>query len=201
MSKSIFNPEDQNLDLSSKIVVGLERISEVFKSLLWDKAKLVGLSPIQIQTLIFIAYHKAELCNVSHLAKEFNVTKPTISDVIKVLDKKKLIVKEHSSTDSRRYTIKLSNLGRLIVENTNDFAAPLESIVRSLPEYELEGVYKALSTLIYKLNKNEVLKVQRTCFGCVFYTKSETSHYCNLLNKELFSREIRLDCPDFKEKN
>ena len=105
MEKSIFNPEQQQHDISSKIVVGLERISEVFKVLLWEKAKKVGLSPIQIQLLLFIAFHKQELCNVSHLAKEFNITKPTVSDAIKILAQKEMILKDFSSTDSRSYTI------------------------------------------------------------------------------------------------
>ena len=91
MMKSIFNPDQQQKDMSSKIVAGLERISEVFKVLLWNKAKEVGLSPIQIQILLFVAFHKDELCNVSHLAKEFNVTKPIVSDAIKALDKKEMI--------------------------------------------------------------------------------------------------------------
>ncbi|MEO0333318.1 MAG: MarR family transcriptional regulator, partial [Bacteroidota bacterium] len=63
MEKSVFNPTNQQSDVSSKIVAGLERISEAFKVLLWEKAKSLGLSPIQIQILIFIAYHKSELCN------------------------------------------------------------------------------------------------------------------------------------------
>ncbi|MEL6557873.1 MAG: MarR family transcriptional regulator, partial [Bacteroidota bacterium] len=49
MKNSTFNPEQQQKDISSKIVAGLERVSEVFKVLLWEKAKQVGLSPIQIQ--------------------------------------------------------------------------------------------------------------------------------------------------------
>mgnify|MGYP001953763141 CR=1 FL=1 len=93
MSNNIFNPNHQETNLSNKIIAGLERISEAFKVLLWQKAKTIGLSPIQIQILIFINYHKIEFCNVSHLAKEFNVTKPTISDAVKVLVNKELIEK------------------------------------------------------------------------------------------------------------
>ncbi len=110
MKESAFNPTHQEKDVSSKVVAGLERISEVFKILLWEKAKLVGLSPIQIQILLFIAYHKRNLCNVSHLAKEFNVTKPTVSDAVKVLNKKGFIIKDFSSSDSRSYSILLSDL-------------------------------------------------------------------------------------------
>lgn len=196
--ESVFNPNQEAQDISSKIVVGLERISEVFKILLWEKAKLIGLSPIQIQILIFIAYHKQELCNVSHLAKEFNVTKPTLSDAVKALDQKKMIIKDYSSADSRSYTIQLSDLGKATVLQTNDLANPLKTQIDTLDETDLDTVFKTLSELIYKLNQNNILTVQRTCYGCKFYQKNETSDYCNLLKKQLLNKDIRLDCPEFE---
>ncbi len=200
MSSSTFNPENQQKDISNKIVTGLERISEVFKVLLWDKAKLVGLSPIQIQILIFVAYHKPALCNVSHLAKEFNVTKPTISDAVRILDKKELITKDYSASDSRRYTIILSETGKKVVEETGDFADPLKNQVAQLGAEENESLFKSLSTLIFKLNQSGLLTVQRTCFGCKYHQKNYDSHHCNLLQKPLANKEIRLDCSEFEEK-
>lgn len=200
MNKSNFNPEEQENNISSKIVAGLERVSEVFKILLWEKAKLVGLSPIQIQILIFITFHKQSLCNVSHLAKEFNVTKPTVSDAIRVLDKKGMIVKDFSSADSRSYYINLSEKGKEIVSQVYDFSNPLKQQIDGFNQAELESLFGTLSTLIYKLNKSGILSVQRTCYGCKFYQKNKDSHYCNLLNKELLNSEIRLDCPEYEEK-
>jgi DNA-binding MarR family transcriptional regulator len=199
-NKSIFNPEQQQQDISSKIVAGLERISEVFKTLLWDKAKVVGLSPIQIQLLIFIAFHKPELCNVSHLAKEFNITKPTVSDAIKILDKKGMILKDFSSLDNRSYNIHLSPLGKEILSETNDFANPLKNEIDGIGQSELEDIFKTLGELIYKLNRSGILTVQRTCYGCKFHEKYNTAHYCKLLEKELLNRDIRLDCPEFEVK-
>ncbi len=199
MKDSVFDPNQQQ-EVSGKIVAGLERISEVFRSLLWEKAKLVGLSPIQIQVLIFIAYHKHELCNVSHLAKEFNLTKPTISDAVKALDKKKMIVKDYSSSDNRSYTIQLSVLGEETVSKTDDFANPLASLVANFDKADLDSVFKTLSKLIYTLNQNGILEVQRTCYGCTFYQKNKETDYCNLLQKELLNKDIRLDCPEYEEK-
>jgi len=199
MKESTFNPAQQEKDISSKIVAGMERVSEVFKILLWEKAKLVGLSPIQIQILIFIAFHKRELCNVSHLAKEFNVTKPTVSDAIKVLDKKGIIIKDFSSTDSRSYSITLSESGNDTVAQTYDFSSPLKKHVDGFSQSELQSLFSTLSQLIYKLNRNGILSVQRTCYGCKFYEKNREVDYCNLLQKELMTQEIRLDCPEYEE--
>jgi len=199
MDKSIFNPSGQENNISSKIIVGLERISEVFKILLWEKAKLVGLSPIQIQILIFIAYHKQGLCNVSHLAKEFNITKPTISDAVRVLDKKGMIIKDFSSTDSRSYAIQLSHSGNKIVAETENFANPLKSQLKGIQQADLENLFGTLSKLIYQLNSNGILTVQRTCYGCKFYNQLENKDFCSLLDKELLNSEIRLDCPEYEE--
>lgn len=200
MDNSLFNPKHQEFDTSSKIVAGLERISEVFKVLLWEKAKLVGLSPIQIQILIFIAFHRQELCNVSYLAKEFNVTKPTISDAVKVLDKKGMVSKDFSSSDSRSYSLRLTELGTKLVTDTNDFAHPLKKQIDKFNESDLETLFGTISELIYKLNRNGILSVQRTCYGCTFYQKNNGIDYCNLLQKELEATEIRLDCPEYIER-
>lgn len=200
MKKSVFNIEFQQKSITSKIVISLERISEVLKALLWEHAKVIGLSPIQIQILIFVAYHKAELCNVSHLAKEFIVTKATISDAIRVLFEKKYIIKDHSLTDKRSYSILLSELGKKTVSETENFANPIEAQLENIETVDLENVFKTLSELIYQLNKNGILTVQRTCFGCKFYDKSRGKDYCNLLDKELLTPDIRLDCPEFEEK-
>ena len=200
MGKSVFNIEFQQKSITSKIVVGLERISEVFKILLWEHAKVIGLSPIQIQILIFIAYHKIELCNVSHLAKEFNITKPTVSDAIRVLDKKKYIIKDYSLSDGRSYSILLSDLGKRTVSETENFANPIENQLKKIETVDLENLFESLSKLIYQLNSSGILTIQRTCFGCKFYDKSRNKNYCNLMEKELLTSDIRLDCPEYKEK-
>jgi DNA-binding MarR family transcriptional regulator len=197
MNDSIFNPDFQNQNSSSKIIVALERISEAFKVLLWDKAKEFGLSPIQIQILIFVAYHKQELCNVSHLSMEFNITKPTVSDAVKALIKKELIEKDFSSSDNRSYTILLTPSGKEVIKQTEDFANPLKSKLDTFEESKLDDLFHTLSQVIYKLNQAGILTVQRTCFGCKFYKKSNDIHFCNLLEKELQNSDIRIDCPEF----
>ncbi len=188
------------MDLSSKITAGLSRLSEVFKALLWEQAKTLKLSPIQIQLLNFIAFHQDNLCNVSSLAREFNLTKPTISDAIRVLVEKKLLIKDFSSPDSRSYTLQLSSLGKETVDQTISFSNPVKEQLVKLDAAEQEQLYLSLSQLIYQLNRTGVLSVQRICFGCKFYQKTTSGHYCNFLKEELMNSDIRLDCPEFESK-
>ncbi len=200
MNQSIFNPEQQQQDTASKVVAGLERISEAFKALLWEKAKALGLSPIQIRILLFVAYHKAALCNVSHLAKEFNITKPTVSDAVRILDKKDLIIKDFSSSDSRSYTILLSTKGKDIVAQTEHFAAPLKKQFDGMPSKDLDALFSNITKVIFGLHRTGILSVQRTCYGCRFYDQQQGNDYCKLLETSLAKKDIRLDCPEFEPK-
>ncbi len=199
MSKSSFNPEVQVEDPTSKILVGLGRISEAFKSLLWDHAKEIGLSPIQIQILIFLRYHKNELSTVSYLAKEFNITKATISDAIKSLEKKAYVFKDFSESDKRSYTIKLSELGFKIVRETDKYAKPVESLIDKLSVENKNHLLASILEIVNGLNKAEVLTVQRSCYICKFYELSKSTQHCNFLNKKLKTTDIRLDCAEFEK--
>ena len=88
MNDSVFNLDQQNSSVDAKIVVGLERLGEVFRTLLWQQSRDTGLSPIQIQVLLFLTFHGPEKRKIGYLAAEFNLTKPTISDAVKVLVQK-----------------------------------------------------------------------------------------------------------------
>ncbi|PKA84394.1 DNA-binding MarR family transcriptional regulator [Ulvibacter sp. MAR_2010_11] len=200
MQQSIFNTNTQQDSVSGKIVIGLERISEAFRTLLWEHAKTIGVSPMQIQILLFIAFHKEEYCNVSYLSKEFDVTKPTISDAVKALVAKRLIEKVPSTKDSRSYSILLSEEGKAVVNATSHFANPIKNSLDNLENTNLEALYAMVSKLIYGLHKSGVISVQRTCFACTFHSENGEGDFCNLLNKPLLTKDIRLDCPEFETK-
>lgn len=187
-------------DITHKIVVGLERISEAYKALLWEKAKLYNISPIQMQLLTFISSHKIELCNVSSLAKEFNVTKPTISDAIKTLHQKGYIEKDFSTSDSRSYNLFITPTGKELLKEIGNYFSPISTEIEKLNTNTSDQLYITLSKLIYQLNKNGILTIQRTCFACAYYSKNKNTHYCSLIGGNLLNSEIRIDCPEFEEK-
>jgi DNA-binding MarR family transcriptional regulator len=195
---SFFDVELQNKNIDAKISAGLERLSNAFRVMLWEQAKRQSISPIQIQILIFLKYHTQNLLTVSYLAKEMNVTKPTISDAIKVLEQKQYVKKILDSIDARSYSVALTPSGRKITEKTELFAQPLEQLISGISKSNKELIWETLSSLIYQLNKLEIISVQRTCFNCQYYKKS-TSNYCTLLNMALAPADIRLDCPEFVE--
>ena len=196
---SVFNLNEQNANLDNKIVAGLERISQVFKTLLWEKSKQYNLSPIQIQLLIFINYHSENKSTVSYLAQEFGVSKPTISDTIKTLEQKEFIKKIIDKNDTRSYTIELTETGKKIVSETDDFANPLKNIISNSEKNEKVILWKNISEIIIQLNKLQIINVQRTCLNCKHFSKNNGISFCNLLNQKLKTEDIRIDCNEFNQ--
>ena len=111
-----------------------------------------------------------------------------------------MIVKHKTASDSRSYFISLSPKGKKSVSETENFADPIRKQVLNLTQNEQESMVQTISSLIFKLNTDGVLSVQRTCYGCRFYDKTNTGHYCNLIQTTLKDQDIRLDCPEYEEK-
>lgn len=195
---SVFSLKQQNTNLDSKIVAGLERLSQVFRVLLWEKAKQHSLSPMQIQLLIFIKYHSADKCTISYLAQEFNVTKPTISDAIKVLEQKKMIKKVADAGDTRSYTIQLTTAGKNIVLDTEHFVNPVTKIISDFNQPEKLVLWQNITTLIAQLHQSGAISVQRTCHYCKHFSSINKAPFCKLLEQKLLPQDIRIDCAEFE---
>lgn len=200
MEKPVFDLEGQIGNIDAKIVVALERIAEVFRVLLWNTGKDHKISPLQIQLLIFLQYHSVEKCKVSYLAREFNLSKPTISEAVRTLLKKELIEKETEPVDTRSYTIHLTEKGQKLTRQLSFFANDLQPALNGWETPEKVSFYKKLLQLVYNLQKLGFINIQRTCFNCRFYDKKANQHYCNLLRMPLPDQQLRIDCAEFEEK-
>jgi DNA-binding MarR family transcriptional regulator len=203
MEQSIFNVTTQNNQVEFRIVAALERLSEAFRVLLWNEAKVLNISPIQIQILIFLKFHSLEKCKVSYLAQEFNMTKATISDAVKVLLQKGLIEKETDTEDTRSYTMRLTHEGETTISQAALFANPLLKSFDTLSNEQKEILLDSLLQMIFRLHKAGIITIQRMCQTCQYLENTDLSrgnreggYYCNLLKKPLLKSEFRMDCPE-----
>lgn len=189
---------DQTIE--GKIVASLERISQAFRVLLWQESKKLSLTPLQIQILIFLFTQRDEKRKVSYLAKEFNVTKATISDTIKTLEQKNLIFKENETLDTRSYIINLTEEGEKMAEQTSDFATAIYRPILTLKPDDKRNLLLSLIKVIWHLNKTGVISVLRMCTTCSYYRPldDENTLFCALLNEELSNTNLRVDCREHK---
>ncbi len=196
---SIFDPKAQIGNIDAKMVVALERISEVFRVSLWGVGKEHGLSPLQIQILIFVNFHGPDKSKVSYLAQELSLSKPTISEAVRTLEKKQLIEKETDPVDTRSYSIFLTPTGRQLVGQVSLFANDLQQAFENWSSDRKSYFLLELLQLIFKLQKLGFISMQRMCFRCRYFKKQNGGYFCDFLKMPLREQDLRVDCEEFEE--
>lgn len=182
-------------DIDFKIETALEKLLQVQRVLLWDVAKKEGLSPIQIQFLLFINTTIEDNRNVSVLAKEFDLTKATVSDAISSLEKKSLLKKYQKAEDKRSYLLELTNDGKKMIERINSWQSVLVEHISAFPEEQKENVLSFLMNIIKSLFNTNVINVARMCLTCANYeNQNDNKHYCKLTSKYFEDKDVNFSC-------
>jgi len=195
----LYNPDYQNQNLAVRSVAALDKVSDTLKALLWSGQKQSGLSPLQLKLLLFIAYHEAKYNSISQLVEEFQVTKATISDCIKALEKQKLLSKVLNHKDNRRFHIELTEKGTQKVSEIKPFANPLIQVLQSENNEDLETLYNSMFSILSKLNKGKQLNLKRSCSDCKAYRSDGINHaFCMELRTQLKPKDRRIDCPKYQ---
>lgn len=197
---SSFDPAQQLVNLDSKIIASLGKLAEVFRVLFQASAQDHGLSATQLQLLHFICYHPDPLHRRgAFMAREFNVTKATVSDSIKALEQKGLVQKSTDERDTRSFILSLTPQGEALALATASITGPLETTVSMLPVAQKEQLTYTLFELIHRLNQAGVISTQRMCLNCKHYSGDHREdHYCHLVKQPLLAFDLRLECPEFK---
>lgn len=195
----LYDPDYQNQDLAVRSAAALDKISDTLKALLWAGQKESGFSPLQLKLLLFIAYHESKYNTVSQLVEEFKVTKATISDCIKALEKQKLLTKVLNHRDNRRFHIELTEKGVQTVSEIRPFANPIIQVLQSEKSENLEALYSSMFSILSKLNKSKHLNLKRSCTDCNAYRSDGINHaFCMQLRIQLRPKDRRIDCPKYQ---
>jgi len=107
---------------------------------LYQKMQLPELTQKQFKYLKAIDHDPT--ITMSDLAQHFNLSKPSITDIIQKFEDAGLIVKERSQDDGRIMILKLTELGK-IMANTNQLESEAftEHIFQALSDEELKTLY------------------------------------------------------------
>jgi DNA-binding MarR family transcriptional regulator len=189
--------------VDAKIVAALERLGQVFRNLLRERAQEYGLSPIQAQFLVYLLYHDVELRRVSQLAREFDLTQATVSAAVDSLEAKGLVGREHWPEDGRVMTLRLSTAGELVAAELSPWADAIKEHLDLGSSEEKEVVMRFLMRLIGSLQESGVITVARMCVTCRFFQRdahpvTRSPHHCRLLDVPLGGLDLRVDCPEYE---
>lgn len=192
--------DNRNGDIDRKIALTLEKLTQVQRILLWDIAKKEKLSPIQIQFLLYLQRYPGELRHVSTLAREFDLTKATVSDALSNLEDKGLVSREPDERDRRSHIVGLTAKGGRLAQRIGGWQGVLVEHIGRLPLADRERVLHFLMELIKSLYDDGVITVARMCIACENFTQGGDgrAHYCVLTNRAITDRDITIGCQHYR---
>lgn len=185
--------------LNAKVVGALDCLYRVFKMLMWDMAKRVNLSPIQMQFLLFLNNHSREYRRVSYLARDFGLTQATVSDAVRVLVEKGYIRKKPSRRDKRVAILEITRSGKRMIGDIALWKNKLEETMAEFPG-DLKGdMFMFLLDYIVTLSDRKVIDAARVCPGCDYFIRDKypgnyKPHHCTLQDKPLGLTDLQLEC-------
>jgi DNA-binding MarR family transcriptional regulator len=186
---------------AKKILSAMEKLIQIQRILLWDVAKIEGLSPIQIQFIIYLGRYRENLCTVSVLAREFDLTKATVSDAINTLVSKGMASKNRGGFDRRSYIIRLTAKGRSALKRIENWQDRLLERINSFSDEEKDSALMFFMKLIKLFYDDGIISMARMCITCENYTRiSEDDtgdHYCRLTGETLARGDLSLGCENY----
>lgn len=182
--------------LEKKLTSALERLAQAQRVLLWQTAEPLGLSPIQALILLHLHLREPSTRRVGVLAQYFDLTPATISDAVRALVAKGLLIR-HPGRDRRTHTLELTPAGLECVDKLKDWDYPIQHALRALQTTQKEALYDLLLALLARLVEDSVITVVRMCLLCRHLHSQDGKYHCTLLQKPLLAPQLRVDCPEF----
>ncbi len=194
-------PPEAEPPLELRIATALHKIGLAQKHETWTAASEEGVSPTQGQILAAVAGDGA--LTGGELAARLGVTLPTVSDAVRVLVDKGLVVKKPDPRHPRASLVALTARGRTLAAKARAWPELLATAVSAMSAGEQEVFHAGLLKMIRALQESGRIPVSRMCITCRYFApdvhEGERPHHCKLVDAPMGARDLRLDCKEHEE--
>jgi DNA-binding MarR family transcriptional regulator len=183
-------------DLDRKLIAAAERLGRALRAARQHVATQHGLSLLQLQLLEQLSDRRPR--RVGELAAELDISQPTTSDALRILQEKDLVARAPDPTDRRASTIALTDSGDRVAAAIAAQLGPLLTGERAEADDERGIALRVLLGEILRLQTAGVISVNRSCLSCLHFQPAGRGAlaHCLLLDEPLADRELRVDCPE-----
>lgn len=193
--------EPRHAGLDATLAAALDRVGEALRGLAQDAADARGLSAVQLRLLGRLAAGPPPSPEVRALARELDLTAPTVSEAVSALRRKGLVERARDPLDGRRFPLALTSRGQAVAEDASGWAEPLERELAALPHEDRVAALGLALALIDRLQRAGVVQVARMCVTCAHFrphahADPAAPHHCALLARRLGADELRVDCAE-----
>lgn len=183
------------IDLDHKVLAAVERLGRALRAARQEVATRHEVSLLGLSVVETLADGRQR--RIGDLAAELDVSQPTVSDAVKVLDKRGLIRRDRDPADMRSSFVVLTDEGRRLAADATTELAPLLAAGAGT-DRDRATTLRVLLGEIARLQAAGVITVNRSCLTCRHYQPpaSRSPARCLLLASDLADQDLRVDCPE-----
>lgn len=179
----------------------LERLSSLLRSESRHQLAEFGLQPVQFDALCYLASCNRYSDTPKAVTEFLGLTKGTVSQSIKILESKGLVLKETDKVDKRVTHIAVSAQGRELVDSLMP-ARMLQLACQSSSEAELAQTADILRRTLRQVQDANGFKSFGQCQTCDYNQMCEDGSYlCGLTKEVLSSQDILLICVEHEKRS
>lgn len=186
-----------------KLTLALLRIGQATRSIGLAEARALELTPVQAQTLLFVARTKSFATSLGLLAATLGATHASTVGVVDGLVARGLLARQPAAHDRRVTLLRLTPSGEETCRRLEHWGHLLQEALSGLSAEERNALEKGLGRVIWSLRAAGHLRVAEPCRGCVYFRENAAPgapepHYCLLIKRSLPEEEALKDCPDHR---
>lgn len=172
----------------------IERLSNLLRTEFRRIGAIYGLQPIQLEALHYLSICNRYSDTPKGVTEYFGQTKGTVSQSLKVLERKGFVTKHPDGSDGRITHLKVTKDGRAVLKKS--IPAPLLSKSgQCLIDGSMHQIQNNLKELLRAIQKSNGLRSFGVCQTCRYNQQKEDGTYlCGLTKEVLSSKDIQRIC-------
>ncbi len=181
------------VDVGKTIHDILERLGNLVRADVRAACQWQGVRPVQFEALNYLSQCNRYSDTPQAVAEYLGLTKGTVSQTLKVLEEKRLLLKRNDKNDKRVVHLKPTVRGRRLVGQV----VPGKSVatgIESLPATQQHEIAGALQHLLRTIQRANALKTFAPCHSCRFNQQREGGYFCELTQEPLADDDVNLLC-------
>ncbi len=188
--------DDDTPPLPMDSLVKLERLARLLRQSGHSK----GMNPVQWEALRYLARCNALSHSPGAMARYLGSTKGTVSQTVKALAAKGLVIKQVDDTDLRGVALHLSSTGKALL--AEDDLLVMQADIAELSDKTRKRFDRALSSLLEQQRLRHGEPSFGTCDRCKYYREAASglAAHCMKVNAAVTPEETTLICIEHVER-
>ncbi len=145
---------------NASLLYSIKRVELVVRAHLDELLKPAGITPVQYTALTVLEQHDG--LPAAQLARRSFVTAQSMADLVRILERRGLIVRERNAENRRELLIRLTDDGRvLLAEHADDVQALEQRMVGTLSERQIAQFRSVLAEAWHALSSQRGVEGSR----------------------------------------